>query len=184
MYRFKKKKLIKIKNKQIENKDICLHLKQFLIGIDILNYLDDLAGCERPEKSWDAFNNLGQILDRCGFEESVEKACPPNTKMILVGILFDTKNLTISIDGQRLAEISQLVLDWLTKQVCNKKDLQSLLGKLNFVSQCVRPGHIFVNRLLNWLREIPEKGRISIPNDFKLDLFGGVHFCPVIMKYF
>ena len=58
--------------------------------------------------------------------------------MIFVRISFDTKNLTISIDGQRLAEISQLVLDWLTKQVCNKKDLQSLLGKLNFVSQCVR----------------------------------------------
>ena len=59
--------------------------------------------------------------------------------MIFVGILFDTKNLTISIDGQRLAEISQLVLYWLSKQVCNIKDLQSLLGKLNFVSQCVRP---------------------------------------------
>jgi hypothetical protein len=53
------------------------------IGIDILNYLDDLAGCESPETSWDAFNNLGHILDRCGFEESVEKACPPNTKIIL-----------------------------------------------------------------------------------------------------
>jgi hypothetical protein len=71
---------------------------------------------------------------------------------------------------QRLAEISQLVLDWLTKQVCNNKELQSLLGKLNFVSQCVRPGRIFVNILLNWLREIPEKGQISIPDDFKLDL--------------
>ena len=61
------------------------------IGIDILNYLDDLAGCESPEKSWDAFNNLGKILDRCGFEESVEKACPPNTKIFIAGILFDTK---------------------------------------------------------------------------------------------
>jgi hypothetical protein len=40
------------------------------IGIDILNYL---AGCESSEKSWDAFNNLGHILDRCGFEESGRK---------------------------------------------------------------------------------------------------------------
>ena len=43
------------------------------IGIDILNYLDDLAGYESPEKSWDAFNNLGHILDRCGFVESGRK---------------------------------------------------------------------------------------------------------------
>ena len=83
------------------------------IGIDILNYLDDLAGYESPEISWDAFNNLGHILDRCGFEKSVKKA--------FVGILFDAKNLTISIDKKRLAEISELVLDWLTKQFCNKK---------------------------------------------------------------
>jgi hypothetical protein len=43
-----------------------------------------------------------------------------------VRILLDAKKLTISIDEQRLAEISQLVLDWLTKQVCNKKDLQKI----------------------------------------------------------
>ena len=145
---------------------------------DILNYLDDLAGCENLEKSWAAFNNLGHIHDRYGFEESVEKASPPNTKIIFVGIVFDTKNLTISIDEQRLAEISQLVLDCLTNQVCNKNELQSLLGKLNFVSQCIRTGRIFVNRLLNWVREIPEKGQISIPDAFKLDLCWWRTFLP------
>jgi hypothetical protein len=63
--------------------------------------------------------------------------------MTFVGILFDTKKLTISIDEKRLAEISELVLDWLTKQFYNKKkELQSLLGKLIFVSQCVRPGRM------------------------------------------
>ena len=56
--------------------------------------------------------------------------------------------------------------------------MQSLLGKLNFVSQCVRPGRIFVNRLLNWLREIPEKGQISIPDDFKLELCWWRTFLP------
>ena len=49
--------------------------------------------------------------------------------------------------------------------------MQSLLGKLNFVSQCIHPGRIFVNRLLNWLREIPEKVPISIPDDFKLETY-------------
>jgi hypothetical protein len=32
------------------------------------------------------------------------------------------------------------------------KELQSLLGKLHFIAGCVRPGRIFVSRLLNWLR--------------------------------
>jgi hypothetical protein len=30
--------------------------------------------------------------------------------------------------------------------------------------------------LLNWLREIPEKGQISIPDDFKLDLCWTIFF--------
>jgi hypothetical protein len=29
-----------------------------------------------------------------------------------------------------------------------------LLGKLHFVDTCVRPGRLFVSRLLNWLRSV------------------------------
>lgn len=139
-------------------------------GLSILNYIDDLAGCEYPEKSEHAFMWLGSLLENCGFEESIEKATPPDTRMIFIGILFDTENFTISIDEDRLQEIRLLLLDWLNKKVVDKRELQSLLGKLNFVSQCVRPGRIFVSRLLNFLREIPEKGPVPIPTDIKLDL--------------
>jgi len=53
--------------------------------------------------------------------------------MMFIGILFDTDNLTISIDEIRLKEILDLVTLWLDKSVCTKKELQSLLGKLNFI---------------------------------------------------
>ena len=33
-----------------------------------------------------------------------------------------------------------------------RKDLESLIGKLQFVTACVRPGRIFISRLLNALR--------------------------------
>ena len=94
--------------------------------IDILNYLD---GCELPEKSPFAFNFLGDLLKCCGIEESMEKATPPSTKMFFIGILFDTDNLTISIDEHRLSEIIDLVTVWLDKCSSSKKELQSLLGK-------------------------------------------------------
>lgn len=147
--------------------------------IDILNYLDDLAGCELPEKSKFAFNFLGELLKCCGIEESMEKATHPSTKMVFIGILFDTENLTISIDENRLSEIIDLVTVWLDKCSCSKKELQSLLGKLNYVSQCVRPGRLFVSRLLNWLREISDIDTVSIPEDFKLDLLWWKTFLPM-----
>lgn len=148
-------------------------------GISILNYLDDLAGCEFSDQSDQAFELLGRLLAKCGFEESIEKATPPDTRMLFIGILFDTDNFTISIDENRLQEIHLLVLNWLQKQVTDKKELQSLLGKLNFVSQCVRPGRIFVSRLLNFLRDIPDKGQFPIPNDLKLDLNWWKSFLPL-----
>jgi hypothetical protein len=147
--------------------------------IDILNYLDDLDGCELPGKSPFAFNFLGDLLKCCGIEESMEKATPPSTKVVFIGILFDADNLTISIDEHRLSEIIDSVTVWLDKCSCSKKELQSLLGKLNYVSQCVRPGRLFVSRLLNWLREISDVDTVSIPEDFKLDLLWWKTFLPM-----
>jgi hypothetical protein len=60
-----------------------------------------------------------------------------------------------------------------------KKELQSLLGKLNYVSQCVRPGRLFVSAPLNWLREISDVDTVSIPEDFKLCLLWWKTFLPM-----
>ena len=118
----------------------------------IINYLDDFAGCETPGKALHAYETLGQVLKYCGLEESVSKAVPPSTSMVFLGILVDTISCTLSITRDRLDEISALVEDWLGRSRCSFKDLQSLLGKLHFVSSCVRPGRLFVSRLLTWLR--------------------------------
>ena len=61
---------------------------------------------------------------------------------------------------------------WLIKRQANLKELQSLVGKLNIVAACVRPGRIFISRLLNWLREIYGKDshEIEIPEEVRKDL--------------
>ena len=67
----------------------------FKIGILILNYLDDFASAETPDRAEFAYQTLGTILEKCGIEESKEKACPPSTIMTFVGVLFNTETLTI-----------------------------------------------------------------------------------------
>ena len=118
----------------------------------ILNYLDDFGGGDTPKRALEAFRTLGKLLQLCGLEEAPEKSCVPSTSMTFVGILFNTLTLTLEITPERLQEILSLVDSWQSKRSASLKDLQSLLGKLNFISQCVRPGRIFVSRLLNWLR--------------------------------
>ena len=65
---------------------------------------------------------------------------------------------------------------WKDKNYASLRQLQSLIGKLNFVAACVRPGRVFINRLLNWLREISSDNNINpfeerlIPDLIKKDI--------------
>ncbi|CAG2195806.1 unnamed protein product [Mytilus edulis] len=60
-----------------------------------------LAGCDVQEKAFGADAILGEVLDNCGLEESVEKAAPPSTYMVFLGILFDSVSFTLSITKDR-----------------------------------------------------------------------------------
>ena len=144
-----------------------------ICGVSIENYLDDLAGAEKPEKAWQSYNELKYILDFCGLEESVEKACPPATRMIFIGVLFDAVSLSLFVTEERLAEIKVLVLNWLSFETATLKQLQSL----NFVAHCVKPSRIFISRLLNWLREIQNSEKaVIIPHEIKKGSSVVVHF--------
>ena len=88
----------------------------FKVGVAILNYLDDLAGVETPECVWLAYSLFESMLNRAGFIESSHKSCPPSTKMVFVGILFNTEKMTLEITQERLLEIQTLVATWLTNK--------------------------------------------------------------------
>ena len=144
----------------------------FKIGVLVLNYLDDLASAEKEELAEFAYNTLGSVLRKCGIEESEDKSCPPSKIMTFVGVLFNTETMTIEITSERLQEIRILIITWLTKEKASLKDIQSLLGKLNFVAACVRPARLFVSRMLTWLKALykSEIGQHLIPNYVKKDL--------------
>ena len=106
-----------------------------------------MGGAETVNKACDAYDAVGGLLAKCGLEESVQKGVAPTTRMEFLGITVDTVKLTLEVTPDRVTEISLLVKACLRN--ASLRDLQSLLGKLHFVSTCVRPGRLFVSRLLN-----------------------------------
>lgn len=153
----------------------------FQIGISILNYLDDLAGAETQDKAFFAYHSLGVLLQKCGIEETLDKSVQPSQIMVFLGVLFNTITMTIEVTPERLVEIKQLVQMWLGKTSATLKQIQSLLGKLNFVAACVRPSRIFVSRLLCWLRSI-HGSKLQyhiIPEFVKKDLIWWHRFLPM-----
>ena len=64
----------------------------------------------------------------------------------------------MQITPDRLTEIKSILNVWMTKKSATMKELQSLLGKLNFAVSTIRAGRIFVSRLINGLKEFPVNG--------------------------
>jgi hypothetical protein len=135
-----------------------------------INYLDDFGGAETWDKAEEAFIALSKVLKDCGLEESEIKAWGPNTLMVFLGILFDTVNLTLSVTDERLVEIKELLQLWMNKVYATKKEVQQLVGKLNFVAKCVSPGRIFIARLLEFLRSFKDEGSLPLSEEFRKDV--------------
>jgi len=109
---------------------------------------------------------------RFGGYKSPCKACPPSTRVTCLGVLFDTINFTTYVTPHRLLEQqTELLLKWLTKKSVPKTELQSLIGKLAFVSKCVRPGRLFLTHILDTLHSLRcNHHRVTLSAEFQKDI--------------
>ena len=151
------------------------------------NYLDDLIGVSPPSEGEEAYNDLGQLLFELGLLENFAKACPPATIQLVLGILINTMDGTMSVPAGRMKEIISLVGEWQGKKTSTKVELQSLIGKLQYITKCVLQSRVFMNRLLETLRAMKSKKSIKLSQSFQKDLkwwsmlvekYNGVSFIP------
>ncbi len=76
--------------------DALKHIFQKL-GFDLLNYIDDLVSAEDWQQALVSYSYLGGLVEDAGTEESIRKACSPDVKLIFLGVLFDTSDMTLSV---------------------------------------------------------------------------------------
>ena len=58
--------------------------------------------------------------------------------MIFLGMLSNTVTMSLEVTPEK-AEIRALICQWIGMSSASLKQIQSLLGKLNFIPSCVRP---------------------------------------------
>ena len=136
----------------------------------LLNYIDDLIYCGLLSNINQSYEFLLNLLQDLGLDISYKKLCPPDTKVICLGILFNTVDRTISIPTDKLSEIVKVCDDWSDKKTVTKNQLQSLLGLLLYISKCVKPARFFLNRMLQLLRDNFENDSIVLTSEFFRDL--------------
>lgn len=121
------------------------------MGYYLCNYIDNIMSAELEEKAWRSFEALARLFRDLGVQESEEKAVAPTVEMEFVGNLLNTITMTISVTKERRAELLTELAEWWDKTTTTRRELESLVGKLQFVCNCIRSGRIFLNRLLNLL---------------------------------
>ena len=108
------------------------------LGTFSTNYLDDFIGVAPPDNTDRDFHKLCWLLQDIGAWESEHKACPPSSLMVVLGIIFNTIDITISIAPEWVSEIQAEIESWHNRTKMSHKQLKSLIGKLQFASQVIR----------------------------------------------
>ena len=117
-----------------------------------------------------SYHTLLNLLQKLGLDISVKKLVRPCTKAICLRVEVDTKNFTVAVPQEKLENIYQMCTQWVGRQKCSKKQLQSLLGSLLYISKCVRSSRLFLNRMLDTLRSRFGRGDILLDVNFHRDL--------------
>ena len=139
-----------------------------------INYSDDIGGCEATEeRALAAFNALSRLFDELGLRESKSKAYPPSTCMPYLGVEFDTISMVMRIPAEKVEEIRTELNNWTRKTTATKKGIQQLLGRLFWVSRCVKYSRGFMSRLLSQLKAMhtqPDHKKVPLTEDCKQDI--------------
>ena len=129
-------------------------------GFGLVAYLEDMVSAEVWEHTQDCFIALKETLRLIGAMEAEHKSVSPSTKMVFLGVLFDTEKLTLEYSRERVDECMNMLDEWLDKREVRRKEIDSLVGKLAFMAACVRPGRLFMSRVLEFLRGLPKVGKV------------------------
>ena len=122
------------------------------MGYWSINYLDDFGSAEPQNIAWDSYKALGLILESLGAKEAKEKSVPQCMRLEFLGNIVDSHKMTIEIVPTRKQQLMIELEKFYNRQYASKKEIQSLIGKLSFITNCVRAGRIFISRMIDIIK--------------------------------
>ena len=136
-------------------------------GFFSLCYLDDFVGLESSRaKAEEAYERFTKLTQELGLELAKEKCTPPATSTKWLGFILDIVAMSITLPKDKLNEVIDDCKQWAHKKTASRKQIQSLAGKLQHVTKCIKPAARFTNRILAVLRETPYKGQHSLRESY------------------
>ena len=118
---------------------------------DLMHYLDDYFTVGPANSLVCAHNvhTITQVASQVGIPLAPNKLEGPTTQLVFLGILIDTTRMETSLPDDKLHELLSELRSWSSCKKCLKRELLSLIGKLNFACRIIPAGRIFLRRLID-----------------------------------
>ena len=144
----------------------------------MFNYIDDFIGAETGNRAWQSLDSLVRLLESLGVKEAEKKRVWPTHRVNCVGTIVDTEKMILEVLPGRKEELLVELQDWTVRERCSVKDIQRLVGKLQFICAVVRPGRLFMSRMLDQLRVAEHKKEVRISQEFRADIEWWIKYLP------
>ena len=116
----------------------------------IIHYLDDFFLCAASRQECQSnMDTMVSLFSELGIPLADDKTVGPAQSVTYLGIEIDAEQQTIRLPEDKLSDLMTLLTDWKQKKKCTKRELLSLIGSLSFACKVVKPGRIFLRRLIN-----------------------------------
>lgn len=138
----------------------------------IVHYIDDtlLVSAGEQHKAAAVMDIVLRVFATLGLPIATDKLVGPVTQLVYLGIQLDSSTMTASLDPSRVNDINTMLSKWASRRSCSRRELLSLIGTLSFATKVVRPGRIFLRRMLNRAAATKHRPALSLDDGFRADL--------------
>ena len=136
-----------------------------------LHYLDDYFMCFRTlQGCWVPYKGMQAVEGDIGLPLSPEKLVPPTQCLTFLGMGIDSVKMIIIVPQDKKLDILKHLKRLLAASKVLARDLQSLAGKLNFITKAVPQGRAFSARIYWSFKELKPTWHVSVTREIKKDL--------------
>ena len=147
-------------------------------GACVLIYLDDLVGVAKTlDVATLHFNTACELLEDLGLPLARNKLATPSPSIKWLGIKCHLPTRTLSIPEHKIEEMLNTIHQLSQRSAMSRKEVQQLAGKINFISRVCRPAHLFMSRILSYLRAHPS-GYTKVSKGARADMKWFLTFLP------
>ena len=146
----------------------------------IIHYLDDFFLCASSFEECE--NDMAKVklaFSELGVPLAPDKVIGPATVITYLGIEINSVSETIRLPTEKFDELNILLQQWELRKKCTKRELLSLIGSLSFACKVVKPGRMFLRRLIDLSTSVTNLNHhISLSSEARADIHWWIDFFP------